>query len=192
MADRSITEPKALALYQADKDAKIGPAMAALPNDRMRGFVHALIQTGCNNSRAALLAGYQGNSDVLKATGWKLAHDERIQAALEEEARKLIRSTSVMAINVVVDIAKDTKLDAKDRLRAAVELLNRSGLQARNESHVVIEHQLDRQAKIERIHDMAIKLGIDPVKLIGHANVTDAEFTPVAAAMSAEGLEDVL
>ena len=98
---------RALATY--DTEAKLGPAMAAL-NPNMQQFALAILQTGCSQARAAELAGYTGDRETLKATGWRLAHDQRVQAAIHEEAQKLIRSTSVMAINVITEIAQSPYL----------------------------------------------------------------------------------
>ena len=114
-----------LSLPHYSEDAKLGPAMEALA-PRMRQFVLAILQTGCTHSKAAELAGYSGGPDTWKAMGWKLSRDARVQAAIHEEAQKLIRSTSIMAINVIAEIATNPKVKAADRLKAATELLNRS------------------------------------------------------------------
>lgn len=171
----------ALATYQIDADARLGPAMEAL-SPMMRQFVLALIQTGCSQAKAAELAGYQGGANTWKAMGWRLAHDARVQAAIHEEAQKLIRSTAIMAIGVITGIAKDPKVDAKDRLKAALELLNRSGLSAVTEHKVTVERRMDDAAMIERIKVLATDLGIDHRQLLGQAGVVvDAEFQVVEA-----------
>ena len=180
-----------------DADARLGPAMDAL-NDRQRQFVLALIQTGCSKAKAAELAGYKGGSDTLKARGWRLAHDARVQSAMHEEAQKLIRSTSVMAISVIEKLALDKTVKPEVRLKAATELLNRSGLHAHTEHKVTVERRLEGPALVDRIQKLAETLGVDPRKLLG-ANYTDAEFqvvtparTDAAPALSAAGLEDLL
>lgn len=127
-----------LPTYAVESEMHLGPAMRAL-SPMMRQFVLALIQTGCSNAKAAELAGYQGGPDTWKSMGWKLAHDARVQAALHEEAQKLIRSTAVMAIRVITDIAKDPEVDPKARLKAATELLNRSGLHPTTEHKLTVE-----------------------------------------------------
>ncbi len=165
----------ALATYQIDADARQGPAMEAL-SPMMQQFVLALIQTGCSHAKAAELAGYQGGPNTWKAMGWKLAHDARVQAAVHEEAQKLIRSTSIMAIGVITDIARDPKVDPKARLKAATELLNRSGLHATSEHKVTVERTLTDAGMIERIKTLATALGLDPKVLLGSAAVVDAEF----------------
>jgi phage terminase small subunit len=171
-----------LVAYPIDADAKLGPAMLALA-PMPRQFVLALITTGCSQAGAAQLAGYTGGPDTLKATGWRLAHDSRIQAAMHEEAQKLIRSTSVLAINVIKEIAESSWIEPQHRLKAAVELLNRSGLSAVTEHKVTVEHVQTEAEQVARIRVMATQLGLDPVKLLGNAgHVTDAEFVEVTPA----------
>jgi phage terminase small subunit len=184
--------PVTLPTYQIDADARLGPAMAALV-PRQQQFVIALVQTGCSQAKAAELAGYAGGPDTWKAMGWRLAHDSRVQAAMHEEAQKLIRSTSVMAVKVITAIAEDGKIDPKTRLKAATELLNRSGLHAMSEQKVTVERQESDQEKVARAVRLARELGLDPRKLLGHAGVvTDAEFQIVSPAMTSGGLEDLL
>jgi phage terminase small subunit len=171
----------ALAHYEIAEDARLGPAMEAL-TDKQRQFVLALLQTGCSNAKAAQLAGYAGNSDVLKSMGWRLSHDARIQAAIHEEAEKLIRTTAPMAIGVMTAIAQDPAVDPKDRLKAAVELLNRSGLHAHTEHKITVERQSKTAAElIKEIQAMAGDLGLDASKLLYGAGVVDADFQVIEA-----------
>lgn len=171
----------AVTLYEENPDARLGPAMEAL-NHNQRQFVLAIIQTGCTNTKAAELAGYKGDRNTLKANGWRLAHDARIQAAIQEEAQKLIRSTSVMAINVIADIARDKRVPARDRIKAAVELLNRGGLPAQSEHLLTVEHHDRRTTSelIESIAGMCRDFGIEPLAVLErvgvHAEPTDAVF----------------
>jgi hypothetical protein len=173
-------------------EGHLGPAMEALP-PRMRQYVFAVIQTGCSQAKAAELAGYAGGPATWKSKGWLLAHDSRVQAAMHEEAQKLIRSTAVMAINVIAEIASDRKGDAKDRLKAAVELLNRSGLHAHTEHKIVVDRPLSGDEEIARVRKFCAELGLDAAQLLGRAGVVvDAEFEVVSPAYSTAGLEDLL
>jgi phage terminase small subunit len=188
----------ALSTYQIDADAKLGPAMAAL-TDKQRQFVLALIQTGCSQSKAAELAGYAGGPDTWKAMGWRLAHDARVQAAIHEEAQKLIRTTAVMAIGVIEGLASNTKVKPEVRLKAATELLNRSGLHAQTEHKVTVDRQMDDRELVRRIASLAREQGLDPFKLLGSRGyIIDAEYELISGpndqplAPSAAGLEDLL
>lgn len=169
-----------LPTYVTESEMHLGPAMRAL-SPMMRQFVLALIQTGCSNAKAAELAGYQGGPNTWKAMGWKLAHDARVQAALHEEALKLIRSTAVMAIGVITGIAQDPQVDPKARLKAATELLNRSGLHPTTEHKLTVERVRDDASLVAEIKVMARELGLDPVSLLGAAAI-DAEFEVVTPA----------
>jgi|WetSurMetagenome_2_1015567.scaffolds.fasta_scaffold94644_2 hypothetical protein len=166
----------ALAHYPIDADARLGPCMSAL-TPKQQQFVLALLQTGCSQAKAAQLAGYAGNSDTLKATGWRLAHDAHVQAALHEEAHKLIRTTAPMAIGVITEIAQDPSVEPKDRLKAALELLNRSGLHAHTEHKVTVERE-ERTATdlVQRLRDVASRAGYDPAQLLASIGVNEATF----------------
>jgi hypothetical protein len=193
------TPPAPLPTYQIDADARLGPAMAAL-TDKQRQFVLALIQSGCSQSKAAELAGYAGGPDTWKAMGWRLAHDARVQAAIHEEAQKLIRTTAVMAIGVIEGLASNPKVKPEVRLKAATELLNRSGLHAHTEHKVTVERpDMDERQLVRRIALLAKEQGLDPVKLLGHRGyVIDAEYELIEGPraeplkLSAAGLEDLL
>jgi hypothetical protein len=84
--------------------AEWGAAMKALPSDRHRMFVLSLYQVRPGHGaqvRAAKLAGF-GTSTSSPAS-WaaispRLAHDEKIQAALAEEDQKRIRASAPRAI----------------------------------------------------------------------------------------------
>ena len=163
-----------------DADAHLGPAMQAL-SPLMQRFVVALVQTGCTQAKAAELAGYTGSAETLRATGHRVAHDARVQAALHEEATRLIGSTSTMAVNVLIDVARDKTLAPRDRIKAASELLNRGGLHPLSESKLTVEHVgRTEKEQIERIRVLAGHLGLDPRQLLGAGGVApeiiDAQF----------------
>jgi phage terminase small subunit len=96
--------PKVIGPEEPGDQGHLGPAMRAL-TPMQQAWVHATVQSGLDATKAAAAAGYTGDRKTLKSTGWKLAHDERVQEALREEASKLIRSHSVMAVSVMAEIA---------------------------------------------------------------------------------------
>src|ERR1700676_927680 len=62
----------------------LGPAMLAL-SPTMRAFVTAKVQLGASNAEAVRLSGYSTRSPAaVHVVANRLAHDERIQAALLE------------------------------------------------------------------------------------------------------------
>ena len=66
--------------------AEFGPAMRVL-HTRWQRAVLALFQTRGNMTAALELAGYKSdNRHSLKATAWKIFHDDRVRAAVRETA----------------------------------------------------------------------------------------------------------
>jgi hypothetical protein len=172
----------------AIEDADIGPAMRAL-NDRQRAFVRAVITLGSggiqNNAKAAEIAGYSGSTrGVLKDTGWRLANDARIQAALLEEARRTVNvAAAVVATPVVISIAMDKSVKPQDRLRAAEMLFNRGGMPALTEQKITVEHGPSNERMEMLARKLADELGIDPARLVGvnrsASAAIEAEYTEV-------------
>lgn len=163
-------------------DARLGPRMQEL-NVRQRGFVIALLEIGgINFTRAAMAAGYgNGNEESAAVQGNRLAHDDKILAAIHEEAYRRLRSGAVMAVKTLLEIADDTGAKHGDRLKAVEMLLNRSGLHAVTEHNVKVErYDATDETMIKRIKLLAEKQGLDPVKLLGSTGVTvDAQFKVV-------------
>lgn len=177
---------------------KPGPAMAELA-PRAQKFVRMLLQTGSNNhTLAAKMAGYTGSDETIRVTAHRLAHDKRVLAAIKEEGEKRMHTGIILATSVLMEIAADPL--AKDRLKAAVEILNRTGLHAKSEHNLNVnhEHRLGESEKalLMEVNDQCRALGIDPQKLLGPAYVEGAftEVEPEAETEehSNEGLEDLL
>jgi len=165
------------------EENEYGPAMLAL-NERQRGFVLAMIEVpGCSHAEAARRAGYSDASEGAKVRGFYCAHNPAVQEAIREEAGKRLNASSLLAANVLVSILADTDVPAKERLKAAGMLLDRTGFGAAQTINVN-KTVTDRTGAgmLERIRALAAANGIDPVKLLG-GNVAapplDAEFTEV-------------
>lgn len=182
---------------QPPDGGKLGKAMQALL-PRQRKFVTSLLTMGQYNlTRAAAEAGYTGAPESLRVTGYRLAHDERVLAAIHEESLRRVRSGTAVATAVVMEIMTSAMKNS-DRLKAAEMVMNRGGLPAISEHRVSVEHTTDEIGKIERITLLAQQLGIDPRTLLGDQapalpapqEAVDVEFTEVQPAT--EGLEDLL
>src|SRR5258706_148469 len=138
----------------------LGPAMLAL-SPTMRAWVVAKVTFGCSNAEATRLAGYSTRSEnAVSVMAHQLAHNERIQAAILEEGSKLMRTEGPKSIRVLVEIRDNKKADDKVRMKAAVELLNRSGFQATTQHLVSVEHSLSDGEKDRRIIALCAELGI--------------------------------
>lgn len=177
------------------EDTTLGPAMRNL-NLRQRAFVIAMIeQGGINHTEAAIRAGYTTHPGTARVTAHRLAHDDNVLAAIQEEAGRRMRSGAIVAVKVLLEIVDDQGAKHTDRLRAVEMLLNRSGLHAVTEQNIKVEHRdMSEAAMIKKIKLLAEKQGLDPVKLLG-ASAVDAEYTEVTQITEisqSETLEDIL
>jgi phage terminase small subunit len=155
------------------EDANFGDAMKALPTDGMRRFVIAMLDYPHQSQKEwALMAGYGlDNPNTARVRGHQLAHDERIIAAVREEAAKRMSASGIQAVSVVLDIMNDPTASKKDRLRAAEMILNRTGMHETKEVQVKTEKVETYGEKIERAVRLAEKLGLDPQELLGRIGV---------------------
>lgn len=171
-------------------DAQLGPAMLAL-NPRQRAFVIAMCEVPMGTQEQwAHAAGYGGASaDSCRTIGHRLAHDERILAAVDEEARRRFRSGGILAVSRVMDLVKSN--DEKIALRAALGLLDRTGLHALTEIKSTIGLGEDEKKLIASVIRNAAVFGLDPRALLGRAGVTvDAEFKVIEDKRPAEAYSD--
>jgi phage terminase small subunit len=162
-----------------DDDQDYGPAMSAL-NDRQRAFVMAMIEfPGITQAKAAEIAGYRNSPGGMKVQGHSCAHNAGVQAAIREVAGARLNSNSLLAADVLVEIARDEGASRKDRLKAAGMLLDRTGFAAEQTINVN-KTVTDRTGAgmLDRIKALASGLGIDSTKLLG-GNVVEGEFSEV-------------
>ena len=108
---------------------EFGPAMRALPSDKHRQFVLNLylVKPGYGSHvAAAKMAGFGSSTSTPQS--WasiasRLAHDDKIQAAIFEEDQKRIRSTAPRAIFALQNLIEDPT--HKDHARGIGMLLDR-------------------------------------------------------------------
>lgn len=156
-----------------------GPAFDQLTEMQKR-FVCAMLETGGqNDAEAARLAGYSDVGDCAKVRAYKLLRNPLILAAIREESEKRIQAGVGLGASVLVEIARDPL--HKDRLKAAESLLNRGGLQIVTKHEITHKDERSTPELEAAVIEMARRLGVDPVKLLGYdpATVQDAEFTEV-------------
>lgn len=158
---------------QLDHPRNFGPHMKALRPGQQR-FVIAVLELGSTNyTRAALVAGYK-QGPALKVTAYQLAHNPRVIAALNEEAKRRLMASAPMAISELVKIAETTQ-DGKIKLKAIEMILNRTGHHALSEHRIDVQHSYSDPDAIARIKSLAAQLGLDPIKLLGTAGVKTDE-----------------
>lgn len=168
-----------------------GPAMAAL-NERQRAFVLAMLTIpGCSHARAAREAGYSDVAEGAKVRGHYLAHSPNVQAALREEAGKRLNSLSVVAANVMMDIMLAEDSSSKDKLKAAMAVLDRTGFAAAQNINVnkTVTDQ-SGAAIMSQIRALADRLGVPVAGLLGKQPAVpaiDAEFSEVGDGQEVHG-----
>ncbi|HEV2549262.1 MAG TPA: hypothetical protein VGU20_18115 [Stellaceae bacterium] len=145
----SDTKQQALIIYDEATHGKLGPAMKALGTDKQRAFVIALVKLGCTVRRAAQLAGYADNPNSLDCRGYQLSHDPKIQAALQEEGVKALRTSGVAAISVLEEIMRNPQSADRDRISAAKEVLGRGGFASLSEHNINITHRSEAELDAE-------------------------------------------
>lgn len=107
---------------------QLGPAMRALPNDQWRVFCHELVTGKPGHgryARAARAAGFGKESTPTNTAkiAWKIAHDDRMIAAITEESRKYLRGGHPEAVAALLAMIRDSK--HRDHGRAVLSLLDR-------------------------------------------------------------------
>lgn len=181
---------KRIAVHVPDEGV-LGPAMRALPTDRMRAFVIALHEHALageeSRVRAAESAGYRGTPNGLAVTAYRLTHDEKVQAAIIEEGRRRMGSLVPLAMVRMKEVLLSGS--KKEWMKAADMLFDRVGLPRTTQHEVTTERKYSDEEKIARIVFIAEKLGLDPKTLLGNKapaakvlnqpDAVDAEFEEV-------------
>jgi phage terminase small subunit len=146
--------------------------MSALPTDRHRAFVRALytVRPGHGSRvKAAKLAGFgspTSSPQSMATIASRLAHDDRVLAAIREEDEKHIRSSAPRAIAALSRLIETPA--HKDHARGIAMVLDR---EYPAETVVKMQHDATPAFKataevLERIAMLALQAGIDPARLI--------------------------
>jgi phage terminase small subunit len=172
--------PSATAQVPDLEEASLGPAMLACNPAQRRFALAAVMFPLAKDYQIARAAGYSDFSHgALRVTAHRLFHDERVLAAIRECADKEVRSGAMLGIATIKKIVRN---DAhRDQFKAAALLagLNRFTVdQNINVNQTVTDRT--SEAILERIKQLAAKLGVDPAKLLGSPSApVDAEFSEV-------------
>lgn len=179
--------------HEPEPNPKLGPKMNALVPKR-RAFVQALMNQGTRNaSSAARAAGYSMDNDAaLRVTASNLMHDDAVQEAIQEEAKRRICAMLPLAIETVAGIMENPQEGGATRLKAATTVMDRSGVHAVSE-RIVTEAPLERDPdQVKRIMALAQVLGLPIEQLLGSRLstplITDAEEVPMNSMEGLEGL----
>jgi hypothetical protein len=148
----------------ASKD--LGPKMRALPTDRMKRFVLALVRGASSYSEAARMAGYTGDNCSVIASS--LMRRQDILEAIKEETDRRLYAGLALSADVLLAIIKDPATKAVDKLKA-LELLDRWCGSPSKQAEKKSEPTADQSEKemVQRLSRLAKELDIDPAKLLG-------------------------
>src|ERR1700738_3495715 len=109
---------------------ELGPAMKALPNNRWRAFVefYLLEPPGYGaQTRAARRAGFGTDRTkplYMARMASRLIHDSRIQGAIDEESRLMLRDGAPEALKALQNLVRNP--EHKDHVRAVAMVLART------------------------------------------------------------------
>ena len=149
---------------------EMGPAMRALPNEAWRAFVYSYVANpnprGGGGKAAALRAAGlgQGSSPEQQAKdAWKLAHDDRVIAAIAEEARKVIRVGAPEAANALLGLVRNP--EHKDHARALAMVLDRADPIQTHHNMEIVHRVVDPDAEALEELRAARLIGASPEKL---------------------------
>jgi hypothetical protein len=119
----------ALTARRKETYGEMGPAMRALPNARWRAFVEFYLLENPGHgaqTNAARRAGF-GHARTsplnMAKIATRLMRDERMQAAIAEEARKLLRGGAPEAVKALQNLVRNP--EHKDHARGIQMVLNR-------------------------------------------------------------------
>jgi len=140
---------------------QLGPAMRALPNDQWRAFCHELVTGKPGHgryARAARAAKYcEGSTpaNVAKAA-WRLAHDDRMIAAIAEESRKYLRGAHPEAVNALLNMVRN---DAhRDHGRAVLAIIDRTdpvvGRQQIEVTHKILDPNQEALEELQALRQL--------------------------------------
>jgi hypothetical protein len=153
---------------------EMGPAMRALPFARWRSFVEYYLllppsRTGVfsNAAGAARRAGFgspRSTNEYMARIGYRLVHDERIQAAIAEEARKLLRGGGFEAVKQLLAIVSNP--EHKDQIKAIGMVIARTDPEVtRHDMNIVHRHIDPEQEELEELRALR-ELGTPREKML--------------------------
>ena len=176
-------------------EENLGPAMRAL-TPLQRRYVRAVALVGSRKHlRAARIAGYQGNDNVVSGVGLDLSRNPKVTAALVEEGYYTLQMGVTEALATIIEVARGEVLPKKAavRLKACGMILDRAGLPMETRQNITVMHKSDSEAAMLTQLDALTKknpglLGQVPVpiqKMLEARKVKqeaiDADYTEVAA-----------
>jgi hypothetical protein len=161
-------------IARREPEPEMGPAMRALPSNRWRTFVsHYLmlppsrVGVFSNQAEAARRAGFgtaRSHVNTMARIGYRLVQDERIQAAIAEESRKMLRGGGFEAVKQLLAIVNNS--EHKDQIKAIGMVLARVDPEVtRQDMNIVHRHIDPDQEELEELRALR-QLGTARDKLL--------------------------
>jgi hypothetical protein len=166
-------------------ESSLGPAMRVL-TPKQRRFVLELQRgpSGYGSTvRAVRAAGYgtpTSSNTALRVEAHRVLHNPKVQDALREVGGKIIRAEAFQSIQTTAAIARNPK--HKDCLKANLALMDRGGFAVETVHRVEVEHDHKHSIAatpevLERIRQLALAAGLNPVALPPTIDATTEEIT---------------
>lgn len=152
-----MSQATALISIPDPEEENLGPAMRACTMLERR-YVIALCETGAHDHTRALEMAGSGctTRDSLRNTAMQMWRRPRVQEAMKEESWKRMNGFGLMAVSNVIDLARSSR-DEKVRLKANLELMNRTGMN-------VIQKIDVRHTDVSKTDDELVRRMVDLVK----------------------------
>lgn len=169
-----------------DDVADYGPAMLAC-NERQRQYVEIMVsRPNCSHALAARRAGYGNaatNHNTMRQIAFKVAHNPKVIEAIREVALQRMNTSTLLAANVLAQIAASPTAQDKDKIKAALGLLDRTGFGAQQNINVqkTVTRKVDVATAAQKIAEFKRRFPTQFAKLIGGPDVIDGEFTEVSS-----------
>ena len=174
---------------------KTGPKMAKL-TPLKQAFVNVIMERGNRNvTDAARAAGVVAKNEAsLRSRAYQLWHDDDVQEAIEEEARRRIKGMLPAAVKVAGDILENPQEGGATRLKAAQVIMDRAGIHAVSERinhNEAIEANPDQMKRIIALAQIA---GVPIERLLGQRlkQLAPPAEEAMYVEMSNEGLEGLI
>jgi len=114
-----------------------------------RAFCREYVANGGHGERAAIAAGFSPKTARQKAS--QLLRKPKVQEIIRAETFEQVERLAPRALNVLLGIIDDPEVAARDRVRAAEAILERSYLHKMSKTEVQVSHVVDPATLIAEV-----------------------------------------
>ena len=116
---------------------------------KQEAFAREYVMNGGHGEKAAIAAGYSAHTARQKAS--QLLRKPKVQEAIRTETFEQVERLAPRALNVLLDIIDDPEVAARDRVRAAEAILERSYLHKISKTEVEVTTVADPTSLIAEV-----------------------------------------